>query len=116
LYSPDFLQKWQPDLSGKISTIHVDKWKEELGTGSIRKADYIAGKTGKLFRYEPISKGYPLTFILKTEIKILLFHLNEVNRYLYDRMPYALKKRIRSRKFVFSYRFVQFYHKQFGKH
>lgn len=116
LYSSEFIHQWQPDLSGKISTSNIDKWKDELSPDSIKKADYIAGKTGQIFQYEPESKKYGLPFILKTELKKILFHLNEMNRYLYDRLPYGMKIRIKNRKFIPSYQLIQFYQKKFGKH
>lgn len=115
IYNSAFLDQWQPDLSGKISTSNIDKWKNELGSAAVRKADYIAGKTGQLFQYEPISKDYSLPFILLTEMKKFLFHLNEMSRYLYDRLPYRMKIRIKNRKFILSYRLIQFYKKHFGK-
>ncbi len=116
IYNSTFLDQWQPDLSGKISTSNIEKWRSELDAGAVRKADYIAGKTGQLFQYEPITSGYGLPFILITEMKKLLFHLNEMNRYLYDRLPYRMKIRIKNRKLVASYRLIQFYKKLFGKH
>lgn len=116
IYNDTFLDKWQPDLSGKISTSNVDKWRKELDAGAVRKADYIAGKTGKGYQYEPVSKSFGLLFILSAEMKRLLFYLNEMNRYIYDRLPYRMKNRIKNRKFVLSYRLIQFYNKQFGKH
>ncbi len=116
IYNAAFLDQWQPDLSGKISTLNIDKWRNELDAISVKKADYIAGKTGQLFQYETVSKGYGLLFILLTEMKKLLFHLNEMNRYLYDRLPYRMKTRIKNRKFILSYRLIQFYRRQFGKH
>ena len=115
IYNNSFLDQWQPDLSGKISTSNMDKWKKELDQGSVRKADYIAGKTGQGFHYKPLTIRNSLTFILLTEMKKLLFYLNEMNRYLYDRLPYKMKIRIKNRKFILSYRLIQFYHKQFGK-
>lgn len=115
IYNNAFLNQWQPDLSGKISTSNIDKWKHELSTEGIRKADYIAGKTGQLFQYEAISSGYGLPFILVTEMKKVLFHLNEMMRYLYDRLPYKMKTRIKNRKFILSYHLIQFYKRQFGK-
>ncbi len=115
IYASEFLNQWQPDLSGKISTSNIEKWKIDLSADSIRKADYIAGKTGQRFQYYSLSKAYSPVFILKVEIKKLLFHLNEMNRYLYDRLPYKMKIRIRNRKFILSHKFIQFYQKQFGK-
>ncbi len=115
IYNNAFIAQWQPDLSGKISTSNIDKWRGELGSESVRKADYIAGKTGQLFHYEPIVVNFGLPFIIITEIKKTLFHLNEMNRYIYDRLPYGMKTRIKNRKFVFSYQLIQFYKKQFGK-
>ncbi len=115
LYAASFLNQWQPDLSSDISTSHIEKWKVELSADMVRKADYIAGRTGKRMNYEPITKSFGPAFILKTELKKLLFHLNEMNRYLYDRLPYNMKTRIRNRKFILSYRLIQFYQKQFGK-
>jgi hypothetical protein len=116
IYNKAFLDQWQPDLSGKISTSNIDKWEKELSTEAVRKADYIAGKTGQLFQYESISRGYGLPFILITEMKKFLFHLNEMMRYLYDRLPYRMKTRIKNRKFILSYHLIQFYKRQFGKH
>ncbi len=116
IYNTAFLDQWQPGLSGKISSSNMDKWRSELGAGAVRKADYIAGKTGQLFQYEPLSKGYGPLFVLITEMKKLLFHLNEMNRYLYDRLPYRMKNRIKNRKFILSYRLIHFYRKRFGKH
>lgn len=115
LYSSSFISQWQPDLSGKISTSHIEKWKVELSAGAVRKADYIAGKTGQRLNYEPITHRFGLAFILITEFKKLLFHLNEMNRYLYDRLPYRLKIRIRNRNFILSFGLIHFYQKNFGK-
>jgi len=116
IYNSAFLDKWQPDLSGKITASNIDKWKSQLSSASVRKADYIAGRTGQLLQYEPISSEYGVSFILLTEMKKLLFHLNEMMRYLYDRLPYRMKIRIKNRKFILSYRLIQFYQKKFGKH
>lgn len=116
IYNSTFLDQWQPDLSGKISTSNIDKWKQQLSPADIQKADYIAGRSGKLFQYETVSKGYGFAFVLITEMKKLLFHLNELMRYLYDRLPYRMKTRIKNRKFILSYRLIHFYRKQFGKH
>ncbi len=116
IYNSAFLDQWQPDLSGKISSSNIDKWKKQLSPAAIRKADYIAGRRGKLFHYEPVSKGYSILFVLITEMKKLLFHLNEMMRYLYDRLPYRMKTRIKNRKFILSYRLIHLYRKQFGKH
>lgn len=116
IYNDAFLDKWQPDLSGKISTSNVDKWRKELDAGSILKADYIAGKTGQDYHYEPVSTSFGLLFKLSAKMKRLLFYLNEMNRYIYDRLPYGMKNRIKNRKFVLSYRLIHFYNKQFGKH
>jgi len=116
IYNNAFLDKWQPDLSGKISSSNVDKWQKELDGGSIRKADYIAGKTGQAYQYEPVAKSFGLLFRFSAEMKRLLFYLNEMNRYIYDRLPYGMKNKIKNRKFVLSYRLIHFYNKQFGKH
>ena len=115
IYNDAFLNKWQPDLSGNISSSNVDKWRKELDDIAIRKADYIAGKTGKKYQYESVYKSFSLPFILLTEMKRILFYLNEWNRYIYDRLPYRMKNRIKNRKFVLSYRLIRFYNKQFGK-
>jgi hypothetical protein len=115
-YNEAFLDQWQPDLSGKISTLNIDKWQKELDASSVRKADYIAAGTGQGYQYKPVSKSFSLPFILLTEIKKLLFYLNEMNRYIYDRLPYRMKIRIKNRKFVLSYRLIQFYKKLFEKH
>lgn len=115
IYNNAFIDQWQPDLSGKISTSNIDKWRSELSSGSVCKADYIARKTGHLFHYEPVTHKFGIPFIIITEIKKLLFHLNELNRYIYDRLPYRMKTRIKNRKFIFSYQLIQFYKTQFGK-
>ncbi len=115
LYTSSFIDQWQPNLSGKISTSHIEKWKVELSADSVKKADYIAGKTGQRLNYEPIINKFGLAFLLITEFKKLLFHLNEMNRYLYDRLPFGMKIRIRNRNFILSYRLILFYQKKFGK-
>jgi hypothetical protein len=115
IYNSTFLNQWQPDLSGKITGSNINKWRGELGAGTIRKADYIAGEMGRQFNYEPESEGSGLTFILATELKKFLFHLNELNRYLYDRMPYKMKVRIKNRKFILSYWLIHYFQKRFEK-
>ena len=115
IYNDATIAQWHPDLSGKISTSNIDKWRSELSSGSVRKAEYIARKTGQIFHYEPLDQNFGLPFIIITEIKKLLFHLNELNRYIYDRLPYRMKARIKNRKFIFSYQLIQFYKRQIGK-
>lgn len=115
IYNSAFLNQWQPGLSGRISTSNIHKWESELPATTVRQAEYIAGKTGQLLQYEPRNRRYGLPLILITEPKKLLFHLNELNRYLYDRLPYKMKARIKNRKFILSYRLIDFYRKHFGK-
>jgi hypothetical protein len=115
IYNATFLNQWQPGLSGRITTTHIHKWESELKPSTVRKADYLAGKTGRLFQYEPRNRRFGFPFILITELKKLLFHLNEMNRYLYDRLPYKMKARIKNRKFILSYRLIELYRKCFGK-
>ena len=113
LYSSEFIDKWQPNLSKEISTSNIDKWKNELSTGIIKKADYIAGRKGLEFGYYPTTNSFDLFFILKTRSKELLFHLNEMNRYIFDRLPYRLKQKIKNRKFILSYTLIRLYKKLF---
>ena len=115
LYSPEFIAGWQPNLTKGITTDHTDKWESELSPASIRKADYIAGSTGKRYNYKVRFLEYPFSMILGTEIKKALFSLNELNRYLYDRLPYRLKIRIRNRKHVLSYELIRMMKKRFVK-
>jgi hypothetical protein len=115
IYNTDFIREWQPNLSGNISTDNIDKWKDELSPESVRKADYIAGKTGLRFFYKPVHKDFDLLFILKMETKKLLFHLNECNRYFYDRLPYRIKLIIKNRKFKFTDNLIKLYQKRFEK-
>ena len=114
LYSPEFLDQWQPGLSGKITTAHIEKWKTGLPDRSVMKADYIAGKTGAGFHYLPLNEDFRFLFKFKMQIKIVLFRLQEMNRYLYDRIPLKLKTRIRNRKFILSYRLIEYYKRRFG--
>lgn len=115
IYNQDFLNTWQPGLSERISTSHIHKWEIELDGSEVRKADYIAGKTGHLYQYEPRHGRFGPLFILWTELKKVFFHLNELNRYLYDRLPYRMKDRIKNRRFILSYRIIALYGKCFGK-
>jgi hypothetical protein len=115
IYNQDFLNQWQPGLTGRISTSHIHKWETELDTPEVRKADYIAGRTGRLYHYEPRHARFGILFILITELKKLLFHLNELNRYLYDRLPYRMKDRIKNRRFILSYRIIALYRRCLGK-
>jgi len=114
LYDPGFLDRWQPGLSGEITAEHTEKWKHELSAGSVMKADYIAGKTGERFDYFPLNEHFKPLFQLKMSLKVLLFHLQEMNRYLYDRLPLRMKTRIRNRRFILSYRLLAYYKKRFG--
>lgn len=114
LYDPEFLDQWQPDLSKKITTAYTETWKTGLSPAAVSKADYIAGKTGKRFHYFPQKEDHGPLFILKMEIKKILFHLNELNRYLYDRLPLKMKHRIRNRKFILSYRLIRIYKRKIG--
>jgi len=116
IYNASFLNQWQPDLSERISTTHIDKWKSELSPASVRKADYIAGNTARLLQYEPMDHKYSLSFRFITALKMALFHLNEMNRYLYDRLPYRMKEDIKNRRFILSHRLIQYYRRQIEKH
>lgn len=115
IYNTTFLDQWQPGLSGRISTAHIHKWEYELEDKSIRLADYIAGKMGLNFQYKPVNQRFGFFFTLASELKKLFFHLNEMNRYFYDRLPYRWKDRIKNRKFILSYRLIALYRKCFGK-
>lgn len=114
LYSGEFLDQWQPDLMKKITTAHIDQWKNDLTPGSVKKADYIAGKTGRRFHYFPFNEDFTLLFRLKMHMKMFLFRLQEMNRYLYDRLPLRMKDSIRKRKFILSYRLIDYYKRRFG--
>jgi hypothetical protein len=114
LYSPEFLDQWQPGLTGKITTAHTEKWKTGLPSRSVMKADYIAGRTGARFHYLPVNEDFPFLFRIAMQIRIVLFRLQEMNRYLYDRLPLNLKTRIRNRKFILSYRLIKHYKRRFG--
>ena len=116
IYDASFLNQWHPNLSARITTSSIHKWESELSAASVRKADYIAGRTGERFKYFPRNRRFGAPFILLTELKKLFFHLNEMNRYLYDRLPYRMKARIRNRKFILSYRLLQFARTRFGRH
>lgn len=114
IYASEFINDWQPDLSGKISTSNIDKWKNDLSNDAIKKADYIAGEIGERLQYNRIYKEFSLLYTLKMEFKKLLFQLNEMNRYLYDRLPYTMKGRIKNRRFSISNSLIQFYHNRLG--
>lgn len=98
IYNQEFITNWQSDLAGDIKPDNIDKWKKTLNSGSVRKADYIAGKTGIPFQYLPVYERFSFAFIMMTELKILLFRLNEVNRHIFDRLPWKWKIRIKNRK------------------
>ncbi len=115
IYDPSFLNDWQPHLSEKISLNHARKWEKELSPASIAKADYVAGKTGKKYGYEPQTIRLSVFNIIKTELKKSLFFLNECNRYLYDRLPYQKKMKIKNRKRIYSYEFIRFIKRKLGR-
>ncbi len=115
IYASEFIKDWQPDLSGVISTANIEKWKNDLSDDAIKKADYIAGEIGEQLQYYPIYKEFSLVFSITMEFKKLLFQLNEINRHLFDRLPYRMKDRIKNRKFILSNSLIKYYHKKFGK-
>jgi hypothetical protein len=115
IYNTPFLNQWHPNLSGRITGSHIHKWESELDAHTVQQADYVAGKTGQGYKYEPRSRQFGISLMLITEPKKLLFHLNEMNRYLYDRLPYRMKRRIRNRKFILSHRLIKLFRKPLGK-
>jgi hypothetical protein len=114
-YASDFIRVWQPDLDRNITSENIGKWQNELSEKLIRKADFIAGRTGMKFGYQPTYKHFGVLFRCTMNFGTMFFYLNEVNRYLYDRLPYFLKPLIRERKFIISHQIIHLKHRLFDK-
>ncbi len=114
-YSSDFITTWQPDLAGNISTDNIDKWKNELPEKLKRKADFIAGRTGQSYGYQPVISHFGMWFRCTMFLTKLIFYMNELNRHIFDRLPYALKPLIRERRFILSRELIHLKHRLFDK-
>ncbi|MBN2214127.1 MAG: sulfotransferase [Bacteroidales bacterium] len=114
-YASGFINSWQPSLAGNISTDNIDKWQGELPQKLVRKADFIAGKTGQGYGYQPVFRHFGIRFSCMMLPVKLLFYMNEVNRHIYDRLPYALKPLIRERRFILSREIIHLKHRLFDK-
>lgn len=114
-YASDFITTWQPDLAGNISTDNIDKWKSELSEKLKRKADFIAGRTGQSYGYRTVIRHFGILFRCTMYLTKLIFYMNELNRHIYDRLPYAVKPRIRERRFILSRELIHLKHRLLDK-
>jgi hypothetical protein len=101
-YSTEFIAEWQPDLMKEISTGNIYKWKEKLSRKAILQADYLVGETGERLGYEKMNNYFSTIFKLKSFIQIAIFEFGEMQRHIFDRLPYSWKGKIMNRKFILS--------------
>lgn len=101
-YNTKFIEEWQPDLMKEISTGNIHKWKNKLSQNAILLADYLVGDTGEKLGYEKMNHDFGALFRLRSSIQIAIFEFGEIQRHIFDRLPFSWKIKIMNRKFILS--------------
>jgi hypothetical protein len=114
-YDKEFILNIHPNLNKQISTDSITKWREKLNNSEIKSADYLAGRTGDKFDYTKIYKKFAFAFRFLTFLKITAFYQRELQRHIFDHLPYAWKIKIRNRKFILSREIINLSKRFFGK-
>jgi hypothetical protein len=114
-YGNDFINEWHPNLQKEISAENITKWKQKLNSAEICQADFIVGKTAEKYGYISIYSHFSLGFRFISFLKILAFYNREVQRHIFDQLPYKWKEKIRSRKFILSKEIIILYRRIFGR-
>jgi Sulfotransferase family len=111
-YSDDFVKQWQDKLFSAPDKSNIALWKKNMSDKEIRKIDYYCGKYLNKTGYEVKFNSFNFFYHIAQLPSFLILRYQNTNRKIFDILPYSLKKKISSRKFILSRSIYSFFKKQ----